>query len=88
MDYINGSTPKTIPAGKVLCHNHVAHLADTPSGTNGFRAWFDDEPPPEFVECSCGYAGLPHRALRGHAERWAEDHAGMLRRAQKALGGR
>jgi hypothetical protein len=42
MDYINGSTPKTIPAGKVLCHNHVGHLADTPSGTNGFRAWFDD----------------------------------------------
>jgi hypothetical protein len=54
--------PKNIPDGRVLCHNHVAHSTKTKQGTGGFRAWTQKNPPPGFVECDCGWSGLPHYA--------------------------
>jgi hypothetical protein len=55
-------------AGRVLCHNHIRHTVDMPCGENGFRAWTDLTPPPNFVKCPCGYAGLPHYARRDHVK--------------------
>ncbi len=52
--------PRSIAPGRVLMHNHAQHSLDTPCGVNGFRAWTDTEPPPEFVKCPCGWSGLPH----------------------------
>jgi hypothetical protein len=75
--YVNGGTvAKNVAPGRVLCHNHVRHVPDTPCGVNGFRAWTDIEPPKDFVMCPCGYAGLPHYALHeqvtaGMAEGWS-----------------
>jgi hypothetical protein len=57
-----GTVPKSIPRGKVLCHNHVAHTKRTRSGTKGFRGWFADKAPKDFEPCSCGWSGLPHVA--------------------------
>ncbi len=48
--------PKRISKGRVLCHNHILY--------QGFRAWTDVKPPPGFVRCPCGFAGLPHYARR------------------------
>jgi hypothetical protein len=31
--------PRTVPAGRVLAHNHVRHTIDMTQGRNGFRAW-------------------------------------------------
>jgi hypothetical protein len=64
--------PRTVPAGRVLAHNHVRHTVDMPSGRNGFRAWTwpKDKKPRDFVRCGCGYAGLPHYARREHATRY------------------
>ena len=65
--YINiFSVPKSVGAGRVLCHNHVQHTVDMPCGLNGFRAWTDLKPPPKFVKCACGWSGLPHYARREH----------------------
>jgi hypothetical protein len=58
--------PKSVGAGRVLCHNHVQHTIDMPCGLNGFRAWTDSEPPPGFVKCPCGWSALPHYAYRQH----------------------
>ena len=64
--YVNGETvPKSVPKGRVLVHNHVIHGTHWPCGVNGFRAWTSTKPPPGFVPCPCGYAGLEHYA-------WAE----------------
>jgi hypothetical protein len=57
-----GTIPTSVPRGKVLCHNHIAHTKRTSQGTNGFRAWFADATPKEFEDCPCGWAGLPHKA--------------------------
>lgn len=72
--YIRGFTlPRSIPEGRMLCHNHVAHGPFTPCGLNGFRAWTDTEVPDGFVKCSCGYAGLPHYAHRSHVKFYRKD---------------
>lgn len=65
---IGPRVPKSVCAGRVLCHNHVQHKVDTPSNVNGFRGWTDIEPPPSFVRCPCGWSGLPHYASRDHVE--------------------
>jgi hypothetical protein len=57
-----GTVPTTIPAGTILCHNHVSHNHRTPSGERGFRGWFQDTPPAGFTPCHCGWSGLPHYA--------------------------
>jgi hypothetical protein len=62
------SVPKSVNAGRVLMHNHVAHTQDTPCGVNGFRAWTDTEVPLGFVKCPCGWSGLPHYADREHVQ--------------------
>jgi hypothetical protein len=46
----------------VLAHNVVVHGPDWPVDINGFRAWTATQPPPGFVLCPCGYAGLEHYA--------------------------
>ena len=56
--------PKKVRAGHVLCHNHILHTVDMPPGVNGFRAWFDKDPPDHFAQCPCGWSGLPHYAWR------------------------
>ena len=33
------SVPRSIPAGRVLAHNHIAHGPSTPNGVRGFRCW-------------------------------------------------
>jgi hypothetical protein len=67
------TVPKSISEGRVLCHNHVRHGADTPSGHNGFRAWTDTAIPEGFVKCPCGYAALPHYAVRRHVSVYRKD---------------
>jgi hypothetical protein len=47
--------PKSVPAGRVLVHNHIRHAPDTPVGTNGFRAWTQNLTS-DLVECTCGWA--------------------------------
>jgi hypothetical protein len=79
MRYINGdSVPKSVGAGRVLCHNHVQHKVDTPCGVNGFRGWTDTKPPPKFVKCPCGWSGLPHYAHREHVK--AARRSGLAQR--------
>jgi hypothetical protein len=60
--------PKEIPAGKILAHNHIPHSPTTWIGTNGFRAWFADNPPDGFELCPCGWSGLQHFAAADHVE--------------------
>jgi hypothetical protein len=72
--------PQSIGAGRVLCHNHVEHTVDMPCGLNGFRAWTDTEVPKGFVKCPCGYAGLPHYALRIHVKVIRTNPAWLTRR--------
>ena len=53
-----GEWPKSIPAGRVLAHNGVAH-------NQGFRCWTwpKENVPPGFAPCHCGSLnGLPHVA--------------------------
>lgn len=67
--YIPGMTvPKSVTPGQVLMHNNVLHTVDMPCGLNGFRAWTDDRPPEHFIECPCGWSGLPHYASREYVE--------------------
>lgn len=69
MRYVRmGTIPTSIRPGRVLMHNHIRHTIDMPCGQNGFRAWTDTAPPPGFVKCPCGWAGLPHYALKGHVK--------------------
>ena len=56
MKYIS-KIPKVVPAGKLLCHNHVRPAE--PINTNGFRAWLAD-PSDSYERCDCGWAGLEH----------------------------
>jgi hypothetical protein len=54
-----GTVPRKIPEGTVLVHNHIRHTADTPAGTDGFRAWAQAREP-NLIPCDCGWAGLEH----------------------------
>jgi hypothetical protein len=63
----DGTVPRKIKYGYVLCHNHIMHTDDMPCGVSGFRVWFNPEGPPTgFIECPCGWSGLLHYAYRGH----------------------
>ena len=65
--YVRGFTvPRSIPAGRVLAHNHVQHTSGMGCGINGFRAWTwpEDKVPRHFIKCPCGWSGLPHVAAR------------------------
>jgi hypothetical protein len=64
--------PRTITAGRVLMHNHITHGRGWGCGINGFRAWSDVKPPPGFVLCPCGWAGLKHYARRDHVAAWRD----------------
>ena len=78
--YINAfGLPKSVGAGRVLCHNHVWHTIDMLCGVNGFRAWTCEaaEKPKGFVKCLCGWSGLPHYASR-KSERRSRTHAEMV----------
>lgn len=57
------TVPKTIPAGRVLVHNHIQHAVDTPCGWNGFRAWTQKRSR-RLERCKCGWSGLPHYRVR------------------------
>jgi hypothetical protein len=62
--YVRGGTvPKSIPAGRVLVHNHIRHTARTPCGERGFRAW-TQKLEERLERCECGYAGLPHYRVK------------------------
>jgi hypothetical protein len=58
-DYLpEGAAPSSIPAGKVLVHNHVVAgiKPDRRVGTYGFRAWWADKPAGKDLECcDCGW---------------------------------
>jgi len=59
--------PHSVPAGKVLVHNHVSHVATTPSGERGFHGWFeqpDASRHQELERCDCGWTRLPHYRLK------------------------
>jgi hypothetical protein len=66
--YVGHRLPKTVPPGRVLCHNHITHGLNWPSGVNGFRAWYAVKPYPGFLLCPCGWAGLRHYASKDHAK--------------------
>lgn len=59
--YIN-YIPKTIPAGKILCHGGmIPEMPDQKPAVNGFRPWLDDDTQSEkYGPCNCGWSGLPH----------------------------
>jgi hypothetical protein len=61
--------PRNISEGRVLAHNHVQHGVETSAGVNGFRwwTWSKSAVPKHFVRCKCGYSGLPHVAMKEHA---------------------
>jgi hypothetical protein len=63
------TVPRAVAPGRVLAHNHVRHTVDMPQGLNGFRSWTWPKAKKlrTFVRCACGYAGLPHVAIRDHA---------------------
>jgi hypothetical protein len=54
--------PKTISAGKILCHGGVIpQTPDQKPGVNGFRPWIDDDAQSQkYGPCNCGWSGLPH----------------------------
>jgi hypothetical protein len=55
----NSRTPPKLKPGEIFCHNHIAHLATTTSGENGFRFFIADASPGHGWElCPCG--GMPH----------------------------
>jgi hypothetical protein len=60
--------PKTIKPGRKLMHNNVRHTVDMPCGKNGFGAWTADKVTTGFVECPCGWSGLPHYAHPDHVK--------------------
>jgi hypothetical protein len=62
--------PRSVPEGRVLAHNIVAHGAFWPSGVNSFRwwTWPRENKPRDFLRCHCGWMGLPHFAAREHAK--------------------
>jgi hypothetical protein len=63
-----GLFPRKVPAGRVLAHNEVQHTNVMNWGTYGFRCWTwpKEKVPRDFVNCPCGWSGLPHVAPREH----------------------
>jgi hypothetical protein len=60
-----GQLPSRINKGRILVHNQVEHSVNATCGRNGFQAWTQPEPPSqELVECSCGWARLPHYRVK------------------------
>jgi hypothetical protein len=51
-------------------------------GVNGFRAWTDAKPPPGFVLCPCGWAGLKHYAGREFVAYYRADPKAYARRVR------
>jgi hypothetical protein len=60
-------TPRKIPEGKFLWHNHIQHASGMPHGMNGFRYWWALKPINyrTFERCNCGVTDLPHYKRRG-----------------------
>ena len=59
--YVN-AIPKSIPKGKILCHNNVqpAH----PINRNGFRVWLDDSSD-HYERPKCGWGdGIEHYRVK------------------------
>ncbi len=57
----HGELPMRINRGRILVHNRAEHSVNATCGRNGFQAWTQPEPAPEdFMQCRCGWAGLPH----------------------------
>jgi hypothetical protein len=60
--------------GEILCHNHVAHVADTLHGERGFR-YFVAARGDGWVQCPCGWQPASgwkgaHYAQRDHVKLW------------------
>jgi hypothetical protein len=70
--------PKRPRPGFVLCHNDVQHDAGTAPGWNGFRAWWNEVPPANFIECHCGWAPTagPHYRLKPERKTKREKRTG------------
>lgn len=71
----NTRTPPRLRAGEILVHNHVAHLADTSSGVNGFRYFVCDASPGHgWALCPCGWRPNlgEHYAAPNHVEHHRE----------------
>lgn len=51
--------PHSVPAGRIVAHNHVRphdfHASYT-LGLNGFRAWTDDADEQHYERCACEWA--------------------------------
>lgn len=78
----DGTVPRKLKFGYVLCHNHIMHTDDMPCGVNGFRAWFNPgKPPAGFIECPCGWSGLLHYAYSDHVRRKCVTWYQIARRA-------
>ena len=80
--YLKGYLPKLVVEGRVLMHNDVIHGPNWPTGVSGLRAWTSDKLPEGFVPCPCGWAGLPHYALRGHVQSYRDHPAQYQRRVR------
>lgn len=79
VDYVARGVPRSVPADRVLVHNHVWHRPGTPVGTRGFRAWtqpVDSEPP--VVECDCGWAPRAGVHYRVDLEFAGRQHEGAV----------
>jgi hypothetical protein len=78
-------TPRKVPEGRVLAHNHVRHHARMSCGINGFRwwTWPKGKVSKGFVPCGCGYAGLPHVAAKRHAETYKCETRSQIRTADR-----
>ena len=62
-----GQTPRKVPEGKFVWHNHIQHCAGMGHGVNGFR--YRSHPLPinyrKFERCDCDVINLPHYKIRG-----------------------
>jgi hypothetical protein len=62
-----GQTPRKVPEGKFVWHNHVQHCVGMGHGVNGFR--YRSHPLPinyrKFERCDCDVINLPHYKIRG-----------------------
>jgi hypothetical protein len=60
-------SPRKVPNGKFLWHNHIRRFRGTTHGTNAFRYWWRMKPINcrEFERCECAVTDLPHYKIRG-----------------------
>ena len=71
-------TPRKIPAGRVVVHNHVRprrDMSDVPLGFNGFRAWTQllEVCDYDLEVCDCGWAselGMHYRVAWQTEAHW------------------